>query len=310
LPDAHSKRGVNWGLVLVGLGAMLFACKGLFAKALYARGVDSNTLVTVRALIALPLFWSFALLHEGRAALAAPSRTALLAAAAAGVICYYFGALVDFHALTLIDASIERVLLFGYPAFVVAATAFMERRRPTNAVMAAVALTWVGIFFSVGGFDLDELRANATGGLFAILAGISYGIYFLIGARFTRELGSARFTLYAMTASAAALAMHFLVTGDFAAITQYDLDTWLLLITIGTVCMFVPVLLQAEGLRRVGAVRGAVVATVGPPTTVILAYWLLDERLTGWQVAGMLLILAGILVLDLARLKTPVLPAE
>jgi drug/metabolite transporter (DMT)-like permease len=225
LPDSQSKRGVTWGLVLVGFGAMLFACKGLFAKALYARGVDSSSLVTVRALIALPLFWAFALLREGRAALAAPSRTALLAAAAAGVICYFFGALVDFHALTLIDASIERVLLFGYPAFVVAATAVMERRRPTNAVLSAVVLTWTGIFFSVGGFDLDELRANATGGFFAILAGISYGIYFLIGARFTRELGSARFTLYAMTASAAALAMHFLVTGDFAAIAQYDRGT-------------------------------------------------------------------------------------
>lgn len=296
--------------MLVGLGAMLFACKGLFAKALYARGVDSNSLVTVRALIALPLFWSFALLREGRAALAAPSRTALAAAAAAGVICYYCGALVDFHALTLIDASIERVLLFGYPAFVVAANAVMERRRPSNAVLSAVALTWVGIFFSVGGFDLDELRANATGGFFAILAGISYGIYFLIGARFTRELGSARFTLYAMTASAAALAAHLLVSGDFAAIAHYNRGTWLLLLAIGTICMFVPVLLQAEGLRRVGAVRGAVVATVGPPTTVLLAYWLLDERLTGWQVAGMLLILSGILVLDLARLKTPVVPAE
>ena len=296
--------------MLVGCGAMLFACKGLFAKALYARGVDSGALVTVRALIALPLFWSFALLREGRAALAAPSRTALLAAAAAGVVCYCFGALVDFHALTLIDASIERVLLFGYPAFVVAATAFMERRRPGNAVLAAVALTWTGIFFSVGGFDLDELRANATGGFYAILAGISYGIYFLIGARFTRELGSARFTLYAMTASAAALAIHFLATASFDAIARYDRGTWLLLIAIGTICMFVPVLLQAEGLRRVGAVRGAVVATVGPPTTVILAYWLLDERLTGWQVAGMLLILAGILVLDLARLKTPALPVE
>jgi drug/metabolite transporter (DMT)-like permease len=310
LPDTGTKRSVSWGLALVGLGAMLFACKGLFAKALYARGVDSNSLVTVRALIALPLFWSFALLREGRAALAAPSRTALSAAAAAGVICYYFGALVDFHALTLIDASIERVLLFGYPAFVVAANAVIERRRPTNAVLSAVALTWVGIFFSVGGFDLDELRANATGGFFAILAGISYGIYFLIGARFTRELGSARFTLYAMTASAAALAAHLLGTGDFAAIAHYDRGTWLLLIAIGTICMFVPVLLQAEGLRRVGAVRGAVVATVGPPTTVLLAYWLLDERLTGWQVAGMLLILSGILVLDLARLKTPVVPAE
>ncbi len=288
---------------MVAFGAMLFACKGLLAKALYTRGVSSESVVMVRAFIALPFFWAFALMREGRGALAVPSRTALLAAAAAGLICYYLGALINFHALTLIDASIERVLLFSYPAFVVAANAFIEKKKPGSSVLLAVGLTWIGIFFSVGGFDPAELRANAAGGLFAILSGITYGIYFLIGARFTRELGSARFTLYAMTASAAALAAHFVATGSYGALSSYDLGTWGLLACIGIVCMFFPVLLQAEGLRRVGAVRGAVVTTVGPPTTVILAYWLLDERLTVWQVVGMALILLGILVLDLARTK-------
>lgn len=295
---------------MVAAGAMLFACKGLLAKALYARGVQSDALVAVRALIALPFFWAFALVREGREALAAPSRTALLAAAAAGLICYYLGALINFHALTLIDASIERVLLFSYPAFVVAANAALEKKRPRPSVLLAVSLTWVGIFFSVGGFDPDELRANATGGLWAILSGITYGIYFLLGARFTRELGSARFTLYAMTASAAALAAHFVVTGSYAALPGYDPGTWGLLASIGIVCMFFPVLLQAEGLRRVGAVRGAVITTVGPPTTVILAYWLLGERLTLWQVLGMALIVCGILVLDLARTKSVAIAPE
>ena len=39
-----------------------------------------------------------------------------VAAVVAGITCYYVGAMVDFWALTLIDASIERVLLFSYPA--------------------------------------------------------------------------------------------------------------------------------------------------------------------------------------------------
>jgi drug/metabolite transporter (DMT)-like permease len=40
---------------------------------------------------------------------------------------------------------------------------------------------------------------------------------------------------------------------------------------------------------------------VGPPTTVLLAWALLGERLGPWQWLGIALIVGGILALDLAR---------
>lgn len=298
-----AQRAITLGLAMVALGAMLFACKGLFAKALYARGVASDSLVAIRALIALPFFWGYAFLRDGRQALTSASRRGLLAAAGAGLLCYYVGALVNFRALVLIDASVERVLLFSYPAFVVLVTAALERRRPARSVMLTILLTWIGIFLSVGGFDIRELRANAAGALLAILSGLTYGSYFLLGARYTQELGSARFTLYAMTASAAALTAHLVFTGGFREAAGYDAGTWLLLAGIGTFSMAVPALLQAEGLRRAGAVRSAVVTTVGPPTTVLLAWWLLDERLSPSQLLGMALIVGGILALELWRVS-------
>ena len=73
------------------------------------------------------------------------------------------GALVDFHALELIDASIERVLLFSYPALVVLIGSFMRRRAPERRVVLTMLLTYVGIFFAMGGVDLHELRQNLYG---------------------------------------------------------------------------------------------------------------------------------------------------
>ena len=224
--SGEHNSSVTLGLLMVAAGAMLFASKGLFAKALYSREVASDTLVAIRALIAMPFFWAFAFAREGRTALAPTSSRGLWAAVAAGLICYYIGALLNFKALTLIDASIERLLLFSYPAFVVAATAALERRRPSRAVLLAIVLTWLGIFMSVGGFDRGELQANFAGAALSILSGLTYGVYFMIGARYTRELGSARFTLYAMTASAVALAAHLTVTGGFADVAAYDAKAW------------------------------------------------------------------------------------
>ena len=115
------------GALLAGGGAMLFAAKGILAKSLYADGVGFELLVTVRALIALPLFWAFAIWREGAATIRNTSPRAIGVAALAGAGCYYVGALSDFYALTLIDASIERVLLFSYPALVVLFASVLTR---------------------------------------------------------------------------------------------------------------------------------------------------------------------------------------
>ncbi|MFO1427805.1 MAG: DMT family transporter [Steroidobacteraceae bacterium] len=289
------------GGALVAGGAMLFAAKGLFAKKLYALGVGVEALVTIRALLSLPLFWAVALARDGTDRIRATRGPAIAAAALAGFACYYVGALLDFQALSMIDASIERVLLFSYPAFVVLYLALRQRRRPEAAVLAAVGLTYLGIFLAVGGFDLAVLRANFAGALLVIGAALSYAAYFLIGERYTREIGSSLFTLFAMSAAALALAVHYLVRHGLSGLGGIAPRAWLLLLLIAVVCMFVPASMQAEGVRRVGAQRGSVISTIGPPTTIVLSWLLLGERMSGWQIAGVALIVGGILVLDISR---------
>lgn len=289
------------GALLVAGGAMLFASKGILAKQLYEMGVGVEALTAIRALIALPLFWGFAAAREGVAIVRGTRPRAALAAAIAGVLCYYVGALLDFQALTMIDASIERVLMFSYPAIVVLFSSVQKRQWPQRVVLAAVLLTYVGIFLSVGGMDGREVRANAMGAALVILAAISYAVYFMIGERYTREIGSSRFTLFAMSAAAVALAVHLLVRHGTGGLATIPRTGWLILAVLGVFVMFVPALMQAEGVRRIGAQRGALVSTAGPPTTILLAWLLLGERMSAWQLAGVALIVGGILVLDLAR---------
>ena len=64
--------------------------------------------------------------------------------------------------------------------------------------------------------------------------------------------------------------------------------------------MFVPGLMQAEGMRRVGAQRAAIGSTVGPPTTIVLAALFLGERLNV-QLLGSAMIVVSVLVLSLGR---------
>ena len=286
-------------MLFVALAAMLFASKGIFGKLLYQRGVGFELLVTVRALIAMPLFGWLALRRAPADAPAERVRPgAFWAAVAAGVVCYYVGALVDFWALMLIDASIERVLLFSYPAMVVLLGSLFDRRAPEARVVWAMLLTYAGIFFAMGGIDFAELQANLFGAVLVLLAAFTTAVYFLIGARYTRELGSTRFAAIAMISAAVLLAVHFAAFGSFAEVRALQGYDWLLLAVLGIACMFIPGLLQAEGMRRVGASRAAIGSTIGPPTTIVLAALFFNERLNAWQILGSAMIVGSVLVLS------------
>jgi len=298
------------GMLYVATSAILFASKGLFAKALYQRGVGFELLVAVRAVIAMPLFAWIAVRantpsqsgHERRPM---PWR-AIVAAAVAGITCYYVGAMLDFWALTLIDASVERVLLFSYPAIVVLIGSVMKRRAPERRVVLAMLITYAGIWFVMGGIDFNELTQNLFGAGLVIIAALTTAIYFLIGERYTHELGSTRFAAIGMSASAVMLALHFVVFRSFDEFRPLQAYDWLLLAVLGIACMFIPGLLQAEGMRSVGAQRAAIGSTIGPPTTIFLAAIFLGERLNGWQLLGSAMIVGSVLVLSWPKRGVPI----
>lgn len=313
--NVESPRGTRpsprLGMLFVAGGAILFASKGIFSKALYQRGVGFELLVTVRALLAMPLFAWIALRPAGPdpvnpgATRPPPRAGAVIGAVVAGILCYYVGALLDFRALMLIDASVERVLLFSYPAIVVLISSVMTRRAPDRRLVLAMSVTWVGIFFAMGGVDAGELRQNLLGAALVLMAALTTALYFLIGERYTRELGSTRFAAIAMGASAVVLAVHFTVLRSWRELAVLGLHDWLLLGVLAIACMFLPGLMQAEGVRRVGAQRAAIGSTVGPPATILLAALFLGERLNGWQLLGTAMIIASVLALSVAREKTP-----
>ncbi|HEU4779260.1 MAG TPA: DMT family transporter [Steroidobacteraceae bacterium] len=297
------------GMLMVAGAAILFASKGLFAKALYQRDVGFELLVAVRAVIAMPLFVWIAVranspsqIHKQGGLERGPMSTqAIVAAALSGIVCYYVGAMLDFWALTLIDASIERVLLFSYPAMVVALGSIIKRRAPERRVVLAMLITYAGIYFAMGGIDFRELAQNLFGAGLVLIAALTTAIYFQIGDRYTHEIGSTRFAAIGMSSAAIMLALHFAVFrsfDEFGSLAMYD---WFLLVVLGVACMFIPGLLQAEGMKRVGAQRASIASTIGPPTTIVLAALFLNERLNAWQVLGSAMIVGSVLVLSWPR---------
>lgn len=288
------------GVVLIVGGSIMLASKGIFAKLLYARGVHFETVVATRAVLAIPGFMLIAWLRPGPDPLHLGDRRDLARAALAGIMCYYVGASLNFYALTLIDASVERALLYSYPAMVVVAAWLISGKRPGPVMGSAVLGTFIGIVLVVGVLRPGLAPQNLVGALCVLICSATIAYYYLASGPLTRVMGSAQFTLVAMTASGLALALHYQLRQGWQNLSL-DEGSALLMLGLVIFATVLPLYLVAEGLRRVGAQRAAISSTSGPPAAALMAVLLLDERIRVDQWLGIFLIVASIAALELRR---------
>lgn len=291
-------RAPDWiGASFVLLGAALLAAKGIYTKLIYAEGLDYISLMAVRGALALPFFVVWAMWRSGLARLSGAEPGAVVAALFAGLVCFYGGGVVDFYALTLIDANLERVILFTYPAMVVVAMAAWRRKSPEGNVLIGLALTFIGIVLCIGGLDPQLWRANYFGAGLVLVCAVTYAAYFFANDYAGNRIGTKGFVFVVIVSSTIAIWLQFAWMHDAADI-HVSPRAWHLLLMMTLTTTVAPVVLIADGVRRIGAQRGALLSTVGPPSTIVLAAIFLGETLRWFQFAGMLAVLAGIYVIE------------
>ena len=297
---AHS----HWpGFLLVAFGAVLLSSKGIFAKLLYAQGVDFHTVVSVRAVLAVPGFILLALLSKRRADLLAAGPSALMMASLAGFVCYYLGALANFYALTRVDASVERALLYSYPAMIVVAMWLVRRKRPSGRILGALVMTFFGIILTVGLLNNDLPAQDLAGVGWILFCSATICFYFIVTSRLARVIGAANYTAVAMATAGIAYAIHFQQVRGWGTL-DLSPESWMVMGLLTIFATVLPLYLTAEGLHRIGAEKAALASTIAPASTVLLAIALLGETVSAEQIAGIVLIVLGILSLETRRART------
>jgi len=94
--------------------------------------------------------------------------------------------------------------------------------------------------------------------------------------------------------STVAVGLHFAAVRPFDALAQ-PAPVWWLAAAMALFATVLPVFLQSAAIRRMGAQTAALVGSTGPVITVFLAWWLLAEPVSGLQLAGTVLVVAGVL---------------
>ena len=225
-----------------------------------------------------------------------------LAVVALGLLGYYGASIFDFLGLQYISAGLERLILFTYPTMTLLLGALLYRHRIGGREWLAVALCYLGIAAAFA-HDLNlagQSTAVWVGGGLVFLSSLCYALYLSGSGPMLVQIGVARFTALAMLVSTAAVFGHFMAVQPLAALDQ-PAPVYAYALAMAVFSTVIPVFAQSAAIRRIGSGRAALVGTVGPLMTIALGWWLLDELISAWQLAGAGLVVAGVLVVSRPR---------
>jgi drug/metabolite transporter (DMT)-like permease len=138
---------------------------------------------------------------------------------------------------------------------------------------------------------------------------VTYTIYLIVGNSMVVKLGSMRFTAYASTSASCFVLAHFMTTHGVAQLTVAH-EVYALTLLMAVVSTVMPLWLTAEGLKRIGPNQVSLVASIGPISTIALAYLFLGEPVTGFQLVGAALVLAGVMLVSVKAETQPAISSR
>jgi drug/metabolite transporter (DMT)-like permease len=204
----------------------------------------------------------------------------------------FAGDLAVWH-LSILYTSVANATLLANlaPLFVTVGGFLLFRERVTRLFLAGMTLALAGAFVLVGpSFALG--RSALAGDALGVLTALFYGVYFLAIKQLRDSRDTAHIMAMSTVISALALAPIALLSGE--PLLPATADGWLVLLGLALVCQTVGQGLIAFAMAHLPASLSAVSLLIQPVMATCYAWWLLGERVSALQLAGGVIVLAGI----------------
>jgi drug/metabolite transporter (DMT)-like permease len=268
-----------------------FGAMAIFGKLAYDEGASVGTLLSVRFALAAALFWAL----SGFVAVRGVARRDVVAGLALGAGGYALQAGLYFAALERIDASLLSLLVYTFPGIVAVAAVALGRERMTARRGVALALASGGLTLVVAGSGAGAIEPLGAG--LGLGAALVYSAYILVSDGIAGRVPARALATLVCTGAAVSLTAGSLLLGDLRP-GELTAPGWGWLACLAAISTVGAISLFFAGLRRVGPTAASTLATVEPLVTVVLAFLVFGEALEAVQVAGGVLLLAAVPVLQ------------
>lgn len=279
------------GIFLVVVSAAAFGTLAILGRYAYADGMDAVTILFLRFSLAAVLMLALLVLRGERL----PRGPALMGLIGMGAVGYVGQAFSYLSALKYASAGLVALLLYLYPLFVAVLSALVLRQPVRGATGLALGLALVGTALTVG-----PAGGQALGILLAVSAAAIYSVYIIVGAQVMKQVSAVQSSAVIFAAAGLTSATLMLLQGPHLPASGAG---WAAIISMVLVATVLPVGTFLAGLERIGPTNAAMLSTLEPVVTVLLAAWLFGERLAPLSLVGGGLILVAVLWLARSELR-------
>ncbi len=274
------RAGLMSGILCIGFSAIFVRWAGV-------SGVVSAFYRVLVAAIPLLVLW----LVRGPKL---PDRRTLCLSILAGI---FFGLDLSFWNVSVMTTSAANSTFLAYlaPVWVGLAAPFVFKEKLEKAFWPGTVLAMAGMFIILGLKNISGLRFG-RGDILAVISSFFYAGYLLTTQAARRRTDTLPFTTFSVFSSTALLLVVSLFNAE--KLTNFSAKTWLAFLGLGLISHLGGWLAINFAL---GHIKASVVSVslLGQPVVTALAAWpLLGEPLGVAQVAGGLLILAGVFVVN------------
>lgn len=289
------------GTLMLLVAGAFWGFGGLFIGLLQAQGLGPMGVVLVRyaaatvVLVPLVAAWSA---HEGRN-LFRVTRRELLFCVLAGIMANTCGGALSNVAVAHVGMSVTTVLLYTAPVFgcVLSRVLFGERFSKRKAI--AILFNFAGVMLVVmGGGGLGQGGLDLPG----ILAGLGYGLCYSTLAVLSRPIAGSCHPLtivFYSVVSVAVVAVPFAHIEKSLALLAQPSVVGLGFVYGGLLCVIANIAYQLGMASGVETSRVPVITSVEVPVSAVCGAVLLSEPAGALKVAGIVLVLASIAVMNL-----------
>jgi drug/metabolite transporter (DMT)-like permease len=207
-------------------------------------------------------------------------------------LCFMFG-------LESVPASRGSLIIALNPAATMIGAALFLHEPMTLGKVAGMLLALIGVTLELGGGNPLALFEGGAGVGEAALFGcvIAWAAYTLIGKRITVGISPLAVTTYAALVGTAMLVAIAFMRGELV-VPNASPAGWASLAYMGILGTAVAFVWFLEGVKTLGPARAAIFVNLVPVAAITLGVLLLGERITLPMIAGAMLVIAGVWIIN------------
>ena len=272
------------------LGAVAAATYGmnpLFALPLYDDGMNTDSVLLFRYLLAIPII-AVMILIRGRSFAVERRHAAPLAVMG---MLMAFSSLALFMSYRHMDAGIASTLLFVYPIMVALLMALLFRERLPLATVLCIAAALGGISLLYKGSDGAVLSTAGT--LWVVSSALAYAIYIVgVNRSGLKDVATLTVTFHVLSWGVLLFVVRLCMTGGLTLPDKWYL--WANLVSLAVFPTAISLICTTSAIQYIGSTPTAILGALEPVTAVLIGVTVFGERLTVREIAGLVLIIGAV----------------